>query len=85
MELNKHVNLKHILGSSNSEFTIKCRTCGEQFSDKWNLMNHRKKKYLHAVAPCRNNSAENCNFSADMCWWNHEIKERRNEATDCFV
>ena len=20
-----------------------------------------------------------------MCWWNHEIKERRNEVTDCFV
>ena len=41
IELNKHISLKHN-NVGNDENVIKCRTCGEIFSAKWNLMNHRK-------------------------------------------
>ena len=30
-------------------------------------MNHRKIMYIKTVALCRN-----CNFTAEICWWNHE-------------
>ena len=35
-------------------------------------MNHRKLMHIQTVALCKNKLEGNCNFTADMCWWNHE-------------
>ena len=35
-------------------------------------MNHRKIMHIQTVALCRNKLEGNCNFIADICWWNHE-------------
>ena len=81
MELNKHINLKHNKGET--EGTINCRNCGEGFSTKWNLMNHRKSKHLDTVAYCRNNIEGRCSYSDEMCWWNHG--KRENEGIKCYI
>ena len=49
MHLQKHTDLKH-----REKGAIKCRVCNEQFTEKWNLMNHRKINHPHTVAPCKN-------------------------------
>ena len=79
IELSKHNNLKHKI--INDENVIRCRTCGEIFSAKWNLMNHRKSMHLETVALCRNYNVEKCPYAEDICWWNHS-KER---SIKCFI
>ena len=65
---------------------IKCNNCGEQFSDKRNLMNHRKLNHLNTVANCRNNLVGKCSFSDKMCWWNHsEISGKQSDSVDCYI
>ena len=82
IELNKRMNLKHSNGET-SENVIKCRTCGESFSAKWNLMNHRQSKDLETVAQCRNYIERNCTYSQNICWWNHGKKH--NESIKCCI
>ena len=82
-ELEKHITLKHTINMSKQEDAIKCRICGETFKTKWHLMNHRKKDHMFSVALCRNNLSGKCNFTADLCWWNHA--ERTDDHIGCFV
>ena len=86
LELNKHINLKHMKSNRNDQNSIECRNCGENFSSKWNLMNHRKSMHLNSVAYCRNKLEGKCNFSDEICWWNHSEKQINNEQNvKCFV
>ena len=64
--LNRHVFLKHTVQEQ-----FKCNTCGKQFSDKANLLNHRKNHHTEAVAICRKFLEGICHFTSKMCWWNH--------------
>ena len=82
IELNKHMSLKHGKGESNAT-GIKCRNCGDVFSEKWSLMNHRKNKHSNTVAQCRNFLDGNCTYQEDVCWWNH-IKNQY-EGIKCFI
>ena len=84
MELKKHINLKHTMKDTYMEGTLKCRNCGEQFSAKWNLMQHRKSMHLNSVAYCRNKIEGNCVFSDDICWWNH-AKKVVEENVKCYI
>ena len=81
-ELNTHVSSKHSTRSPQDN-NIKCRHCGSEFQNKWDLMNHRKKEHLNSVAACRNNSNGNCTYSADLCWWKHNENIKQN--IECFV
>ena len=80
IELNKHMNLKHRKGETAG--IIYCRNCGEGFSTKWNLMNHRKSKHSDNIAYCRNFIDGNCPYSDEMCWWNHK---NIDESIKCFI
>ena len=91
VELMKHRNLKHSLNKEKEEWTIKCKVCGETFSKKWNIMRHKKDQHIHSIAPCRNEMDGGCSYSAEMCWWNHNIHQNStNEklnvlfVTKCF-
>ena len=85
IQLRKHVNLKHT-SRGHDNTIIECRICGEGFDVKWKLMKHRKIKHITSVAPCKNYIEEKCNFTALMCWWNHEEKQiGQKEDIDCFV
>ena len=87
IQLRKHVNLKHnVEKDKKSDGVINCRNCSEIFSDKWNLMSHRKEKHLSTVAYCRNNLIGKCTFSFEMCWWNHDEKPTETEEHfKCFL
>ena len=63
MELRKHINLTHNK-KEEGEGIIKCRICGEEFKEKWNLMKHRKGSHIGAVGPCRKFAEGNCNFQS---------------------
>ena len=88
-QLRKHINLKHVVNESSSKDMIKCRNCGEEFTEKWRLMNHRKSEHISSVALCRNNIEGNCKFAADMCWWNHadQYQKQSNlvDLIECYV
>ena len=84
LQLNKHLNLKHIGENQPMREVIRCRICDEQFSQKWNLMNHRKEKHPEAVAFCRKKRDGNCPFSDEKCWWNHQEKQNTEEVK-CYV
>ena len=75
LQLNKHINLKHVAENHSMREVIKCRNCNEQFSEKWNLMVHRKQKHVESVANCRKKQDGNCPFSDEKCWWNHKNRQ----------
>ena len=78
--------LKHKMEGSEKDATMKCRNCGEKFSAKWNLMNHRKRMHSSTVAVCRNYTEGQCNYSDEMCWWNHSEKIIDcDEHLKCFI
>ena len=84
-DLKKHINLKHTMKGANFQETIKCRSCGEEFGHKHNLMLHRKNSHAATVAPCRKFSEGSCTFTADACWWNHDDRENRSTEIQCFI
>ena len=84
--LDKHLSLKHTPHQEQSEEEIKCRNCGEKFSQRWKLMTHRKQNHINTVALCKNNLLKKCIFSAESCWWNHkEDKDELLENVGCFI
>ena len=76
--LQKHIHIKHTMINK-----INCRICGEEFTEKRNLMHHRKKKHLETVAPCRKRIEGQCNYSDEMCWWSHV--EKNGQDHTCYI
>ena len=86
LQLNKHMNLKHTDKNQPMREVIKCRNCDEQFSHKWNLMNHRKQKHIETVGHCKKKQDGNCPFSDDKCWWKHQEKQKLStEHIECYI
>ena len=86
LQLNKHINLKHIGKNQPKKDVIKCRICDDQFSEKWNLMNHRKEKHIHTVAFCKKKLEGNCPFTDEKCWWNHQARYTEiTQRVECFI
>ena len=85
LQLNKHLNLKHLFTEQKKE-VIKCRHCDQQFSETWNLMNHRKLKHIETVAYCKNSLEGKCTFTHEMCWWTHNGNQHsKEEEIECFI
>ena len=72
MELIKHINLKHKNQKEHISGTIICENCEEQFSSRWNLMNHKKEKHP-SQSPCKYNLQNKCKFTAEDCWHGFSI------------
>ena len=86
-ELTKHNNEKHRAKQFTPEGSLKCRNCGETFSLKANLMDHRKSEHISTVAQCRNYSNGNCPYSNQMCWWIHADQcesEHSRDSVKCY-
>ena len=77
-DLEKHIYIKHTMTNK-----INCRICGEEFTEKRNLMHHRKKKHIETVAPCRKKIEGQCDYSDEMCWWSHVEKTGQDHA--CYI
>ena len=83
MQLQKHTNLKHTMKGITTYGTIKCRICSEEFSEKWNLMMHRKTVHPNTVAFCKKFEKGECTYKTESCWWNHEKKDHE-DGFNCF-
>ena len=75
-ELTKHMNIKH-----RADGSMRCRNCGEPFSSRSNLLEHRKDMHADVVAPCRNYLSGNCPYSNLMCWWSHDNQPRQENTS----
>ena len=81
-ELKKHLNTrkhKAALGVDESSLgdTLKCKDCDQEFSDFWNLMNHRRDAHPEKRRRCRNHIKGECEFDDEGpngCWWKHSIE-----------
>ena len=52
----------------------------------FHLMDHRKLQHPGAIAQCKKFVSDNCDFSAEKCWWSHEKKkEIKKTQIDCFI
>ena len=76
--LQKHINIKHTMINK-----VNCRSCGEEFTMKRDLMQHRKKKHIETVAPCSKKINGQCDYSDEMCWWSHEKKTELHHS--CYI
>jgi hypothetical protein len=57
------------------EARIICRICNEEFSDKNEMMMHRKTDHIDKVNMCKNILAGiNCRKGPIYCWYNHSRK-----------
>ena len=64
---------------------IACRNCGERFAAKWDLMSHRKNMHANIIAVCRNNLQGKCDYTDEMCWWNHSSRNLNSDQISCYV
>ena len=79
-ELRKHLNQKSHSAApgvieKNLGKTMTCKGCGEEFSEWWNLMNHRRDNHPEKRRRCRNDIKGECDYSDEgpnRCWWRHE-------------
>ena len=51
---------------------LTCRNCGECFTEKRLLMNHRRDHHPLDRKPCRYDLEDNCSFEAKECWYRHD-------------
>ena len=84
-ELRKHLNTLNHKASTEIDMntlgdTFKCKECSEEFSDFWNLMNHRRDLHPEKRRRCRNDLKGECDFAdsgPNGCWWRHMTKSSR--------
>ena len=78
-ELNNRLNLKHHNQAKQGSGNLNCNICGEQFSDYWNLMNHRRDVHPERRRRCRNDLAGEFERSGEECWWKHAPENTTTE------
>ena len=88
--LKKHINIMHHEKANNVDSalgdTLKCRVCGEEFSEWWNLMHHRRDSHPEKRRQCKNYLENRCQYTDKECWWSHEeVQKKRGEITERVV
>ena len=68
--LSKHMNLRHRKENKITNDTLKCNSCGEEFSAKWNLNNHIRDKH-DRTNECKFFKKGSCRFPQKECWNKH--------------
>ena len=54
--------------------TKECNICRDEFSDWWNLMNHRRDTHPERRRMCRNDLKGICSYESSECWWKHRVE-----------
>ena len=77
-------HLQHKKPEEQINGTIKCKECVEQFSSRWNLMNHQKENHP-SQSICKYNFQNKCKFTAEVCWFKHDgIAQVGSELISCY-
>ena len=71
-ELRWHMNSEHNWDEPGYENKFTCDVCAKQFSNKSELMIHRKEKHPNKTKMCRYFEQGNCAFDGSICWFSHD-------------
>ena len=52
---------------------FKCYICSKTFSEKKNMMTHKKKEHIESIRYCNLFSDEKCPFKDEACWFRHTV------------
>ena len=66
------------------EQQFKCNSCGEIFTTKSNLMNHRKNTHYYTISKCREYAKGNCPRADVNCWYLHSDSSTPMDTTEGF-
>ena len=61
-----------------SGLTFKCFICSETFSEKGQMMTHKKKEHLESVRYCNLILDGKCPFLDEKCWYRHTENAKNN-------
>jgi len=53
----------------------KCRVCGNDFTNKPDLMKHRKAVHSNVVSLCRDFLSSHCGRGDERCWYRHNTSQ----------
>ena len=56
---------------------ISCHTCGLKFTDKPDLVKHRKLEHSDIIKKCIYFAEVKCDFEKEICWFRHDHSEGR--------
>ena len=79
INLKKHEEYVHV--NKGIQIEIRCKDCGDGFSDKRIFMQHRRTKHEEKVGICRNFLKGQCRFSDNFCWWRHTFEQQHSESS----
>ena len=65
----------------NSDYTITCYFCGNNFRTKGDLMVHRKKAHAEKVRLCRFYEKGCCDRGDSDCWFSHDKTAKKTPET----
>ena len=75
------MNIKHRTTQEQTNDVFKCTECQLQFSEKWNLMNHKKNNH-EVTEICEHFLKDKCSFSAKTCWNLHQKPNSKHSSTE---
>ena len=88
--LSKHMKLRHRKENEITNDTLKCNSCGEEFSAKWNLNNHIRDKH-DRTNECKFFKKGSCRFPQEECWNKHislsasTLTTTEQKSIECFT
>ena len=63
---------KQITPFGSQYIDFKCRNCKQEYTNKWQLMNHRRDAHKDNRRMCHNDAQNKGTFSAELCWYKHK-------------
>ena len=75
--LEKHVQITHRPPSQSatadvSEAKYQCKDCGQEFTEKWTMMNHMRDTHGKSKRKCRYKDTNECKHGSIKCWYSHD-------------
>ena len=69
----------YLHSSNNRPETLKCRNCENVYSDKRELMSHRKENHKENIGMCKKYQLDGKCKNGERCWYVHKINEQSTE------
>ena len=67
---------------SHSPKTLKCRNCANSYSNKKDLMMHRKQDHIENIGSCKQHKLAGKYKNREKCWYIHEINKSVSESSE---
>ena len=81
--LTQHNEVEKLTTNIKTSFT--CHTCGSSFSNKPDMMNHRKSMHPEIIKTCRRFLKGICAYADEICWYGHSLNKERASETSANI